>query len=640
MRLISVDIRGYKRFADHVTLKVDGDVTALVGPNEAGKTTILDALLQMNDDEPFAASEITRGFKPHDDDFIVRLDFLLDDEDRSALADIAEAADVRWYHLSKAANGRYWFDFAPAVSRDKKNRARIASVLKKAAGNPALHTGLFSSDEELTAEDAVELARELATTDGELEAALITRLRALATILEEADLTKRPKYLQQLPAALAALVDSEGGAPPEEQAHDLLLERVPQFLMFGDNERTLANSYDLTQLSQPFPAALVNLAEVGKLDLDALIGAVRDDRMGEVHEIRDRANQELRTFFDRHWKQSQLTVELVMSGADLELYIRELTGSYWRLEERSEGLRWFVALVSYLHAEAPESPPILLIDEAEQHLHYDGQADVVRAFERQDAVADVIYTTHSAGCLPQDLGTGVRVVVRKEGVSGIQNSLWADSDLRIGAGLSSLLMAMGASTFAFAATRRALICEGVTEAALLPTLLREAAKISTLDFQIVPGLANVAGNSVMHLDMTAVHVGFLVDSDDAGIAIAKKLRRARVDSGRILKLTRKNRTLEDLVDAKQLRRAIHEEFERSGILAKMPASAVSKHPRIKSAESWCTDQTPRIKLPNKLAIAQRLLSYARTGEQIVNARSIGELTALHESASALFDPSN
>lgn len=94
---------------------------------------------------------------------------------------------------------------------------------------------------------------------------------------------------------------------------------------------------------------------------------------------------------DGRWR----AVELTVSGTDLELYVRETNGNYWQLDERSDGLRWFVALVAYLHSESVEAPPILLVDEAEQHLHYDVQADLVRAFERQEAVADVIYTTHS-----------------------------------------------------------------------------------------------------------------------------------------------------------------------------------------------------------------------------------------------------
>jgi predicted ATP-dependent endonuclease of OLD family len=57
-----------------------------------------------------------------------------------------------------------------------------------------------------------------------------------------------------------------------------------------------------------------------------------------------------------------------------------------------------------------EHVPILLLDEIETHLHYDAQADLAQMLAKQEIVAKVIYTTHSMGCLPEDLGTGVRFI--------------------------------------------------------------------------------------------------------------------------------------------------------------------------------------------------------------------------------------
>jgi predicted ATP-dependent endonuclease of OLD family len=45
MRLIAV---GYRRFADTARIDVDGPLTAIVGPNEAGKTSLLDAMSRLD----------------------------------------------------------------------------------------------------------------------------------------------------------------------------------------------------------------------------------------------------------------------------------------------------------------------------------------------------------------------------------------------------------------------------------------------------------------------------------------------------------------------------------------------------------------------------------------------------------------
>jgi hypothetical protein len=106
------------------------------------------------------------------------------------------------------------------------------------------------------------------------------------------------------------------------------------------------------------------------------------------------------------------------------------------------------------------------------HLHYGAQADLVQVLEEQDEAAKVIYTTHSAGCLPRDLGTRIRATVptyREEDGETVQtddseviNKFWTK-----GRGLSPILIAMGASALAFAATRRA-----IAERGSGPNLLR------------------------------------------------------------------------------------------------------------------------------------------------------------------------
>ena len=78
--------------------------------------------------------------------------------------------------------------------------------------------------------------------------------------------------------------------------------------------------------------------------------------------------------------------------------------------ERSDGLRQFVALVALAAHQPNPVPPILLIDEVETHLHYNAQADLIEVPTEQNAARQIVYTTHSAACLPQDLGLGVRVV--------------------------------------------------------------------------------------------------------------------------------------------------------------------------------------------------------------------------------------
>jgi hypothetical protein len=71
MRLISVELTGLKRFEQTTKINLDGKLIALVGPNEAGKTSILDALGWFGSDEPLPRSEWTRATAPDPNDVAV-----------------------------------------------------------------------------------------------------------------------------------------------------------------------------------------------------------------------------------------------------------------------------------------------------------------------------------------------------------------------------------------------------------------------------------------------------------------------------------------------------------------------------------------------------------------------------------------
>ncbi len=52
MRLIFIDLEGYKRFRHRCVLDVNGPLIALVGANNSGKSTVLRAISRLEDKEP------------------------------------------------------------------------------------------------------------------------------------------------------------------------------------------------------------------------------------------------------------------------------------------------------------------------------------------------------------------------------------------------------------------------------------------------------------------------------------------------------------------------------------------------------------------------------------------------------------
>src|SRR5260370_19152141 len=102
----------------------------------------------------------------------------------------------------------------------------------------------------------------------------------------------------------------------------------------------------------------------------------------------------------------------------------------------------------------------------------------------QRIARQVIYATHSVGCLPPDIGCGIRVLLGEKDAerSRIANSYWSvnpTGDEKVG--YTPLLFAMGAQLLALTIPRFGVIVEGPSDAILLPSLLREAAGLTSYD---------------------------------------------------------------------------------------------------------------------------------------------------------------
>jgi predicted ATP-dependent endonuclease of OLD family len=299
--------------------------------------------------------------------------------------------------------------------------------------------------------------------------------------------------------------------------------------------------------------------------------------------------------FKEAWRQSGISVSLRLSLAVVEVQVLNKDQRLTRLAERSDGLRQFVALHAFT-LKAAAMNPILLIDEAEQRLHYNAQADLVQMLARQRIASKVVYTTHSAGCLPEDLGHGVRLVqpmATEKAHSIIVNKFWSER----GGGVAPLLIGLGASMMAFFPTRRAVCVEGPSDMLLYPTMFREVLDTETLGFQFVPGLSSVARSLAPILPAEADNVAFLIDGDDGGRKIAKALADGGIPPPRIViveGLGRKALVLEDFVDPGLLLQATNAIVARHFSTASLiPGKALSSDRRMKDLEAAFEASTGR-----------------------------------------------
>lgn len=625
MELLGLDLNEFRRF-EAASIEFQGDPIAIVGPNEAGKSSLLIALTRLNTDAAFEPGDLRRGSPRSGGRPVLIAWFGLDKNDRAAIGHIKEARLITRFQVVKHEDGRLLGRLNPEAKRDQKGRRKVQALLGR------VRASLWATEHEAIIDEHFDVAGQvLASTEETLATGGTDALANLADALQEETTATNPALLRD---QLRTLVAYERAPHPQDAAVAVLMPRRPSFLMFDQEVRELSSSYDLaTQAAAP-PPALRNFAKLGDLSLtDAAEAASRSD-FGALETMGRAANVRLNEVFSTSWRQSVMSVQVRLDRAELRPMVQNLSGQFTELGERSDGLKMFVALVGYLGPEDRPIKPVLLIDEAETHLHYDAQADLVRVLSTQDAAAKVIYSTHSAGCLPLDLGSGIRVLQMKPGDrSEVENSFW-----ELGPGYSPMVMAMGANALAFTPTRRAAIGEGATEAILLPTLLREAVPANELDYQVAPGLSSATREAIRDLDLEAARVAFIVDGDKGGDSVRAKTESSGVPADRVVDLAPAGSgiTIEDLVKPDAFRKAVNAELAVWKPGREVPAVMVPVNGRSKALTTWCRRRG--FEPPDKKRIAVRLLAMARR-ERITTSDGRRLLVELHRQIRLVLDRS-
>lgn len=544
-----IEVFGYRRLLN-VDTYVGRKTVAFVGPNEAGKSSVLSALLLFTSDGPVPATDASRSQRGEElkpDRAVVRLSFTLDDRQRTlARALPIEADELRHLTFTKLASGERQFHFSPAPKLSPK----VKNDLIKAW--PAIRTVLHDSlDSRLD-------GSEQSFSDSDLDAiSAFTEgngRQPSAEVWERvsAGITEQFEDNEKLKTRVAAFRTYFDWARPGARLQTLVYQGIganlPAFVLFTENLRSLRAEYQLSDTSIDADAALRNLLRLAQFPLEQIRSALGEP--SHLRTLKDEANERLKTFFTQKWNQEQITVGIEVTDDFLRIDVKDLVdGSpgWIAITERSDGLRTFVALAAFLESGSFERPPILLIDEAEQHLHQNAQGDLIRMLQDLSAVEQVIYTTHSPACLPADLGNGVRFVEPiDKGHSVIRHDFWS-LDRNEHVGFNPLLIVMGAGAAAFSSLRSALIAEGVSDMLLLPTLIKLATNKHELDYQVSPGIATASKTDMAKLDFVATRVAYLVDGDPGGATWKRQLEGAGVPRARIRSLP-DGIGLEDLFD--------------------------------------------------------------------------------------------
>ena len=548
MKLKQVRVDGFRSVKEQVRLFIDPKVTILIGANDHGKTTLLDAIRCFNEDRTLTPEDenwdtVNQG-KP-----ILEFDFAVDEEEsvqlRALAHDVAEKE-----HTQKVADAAA---SSPAFTLGTLTPAVSSGLVITGAELPSVAPGLIVGNL------APAVASGLAITGTE---------RPVAPPRVEWDYVQTPlptviKFRKTVGKPLALQLDSFLQKIPE--AADYLKKRIPRIELFTPVAQ-LMDTVTLAQLEQPeqeFMQGIFRYAGIweghAKLFKQDPATARRLERASEAFTTRIRGE----------WKQGEnLSFRFQHAGQNgnqIELLIRDpaVSQRYVRPSERSTGFSAFFTMSMRLLARTEANPAnryIFLFDEPGTALHPAGQVNLQKVFERLSQQDQIVYATHSLFMVNHNRPERNRVVSKDESGTNVDQKPYLRNWRAVRDSLGLIL----AGTFFIADTT--LLVEGESDAMYVGALLAAFDRAELIDIDLNLFSVQWPGNARDFEPMARLmleegrHVVAMIDGDQAGNDIRKNLEKLNeaVDAHRvparssvkILQLE-KGRSIEDILPGRE-----------------------------------------------------------------------------------------
>jgi len=557
MRLSKAHIRKYRSIRDTGKFEIEQGKTILVGPNEAGKTVVLQALQQLN------APNGNEGFEPlrdyprseYNKDIgrgtvdpaavtVVEGYFKLEPGDLEGLPE--GFADCT-YVYGRKLNNRWWHRIdggpsAPTYGPLSKDFTRLCAHIdkRKGADAPAPRATFAEITKGWTDQTRVE---------AEHATALRAWLEGALPLIDEADNAEEERYDRLLRACTVA--------DEREAALKHLAGRLPLFVLFNNYFRVRPRIH-LEHLASRNAGGVLDDKhyDYGNLCLLKLLGFTAEEladlgnapkpAAGDAAALKEYQDKLDKRDYQLNAASVQLTAEIVSvwnpnpdrpeasklkikaDGQYLKVVVEDELGVEIELDQRSEGFQWLVSFFVVFFAEAADKHQnaILLLDEPGLHLHGLKQRDFRETISRLATKNQTLYTTHS----PFLVGPGELDMVRVVEMADRKVGTKVHGTLSSGdpAALLPLQEALGydLAQSLFSQTRN-LVLEGLTDYWYVEavTQLLRSAGVADLDQKIALVFANSAGKVVYYATILHAHklkIAALLDSDAAGDQAAQQ----------------------------------------------------------------------------------------------------------------------
>lgn len=433
MLLKAFRIQMYKCVYDSGWIEV-APLTAMIGKNESGKTSLLNALYRFNPFKPenyVIEKEWPRSKrKARDENQVVcstRLE--LTPEEMDELSSLTgQNVTESCYEVTRNYTGRLEVVFSPGIFPDKHNHRDVDEICNSITGIQEPVSDLFREK----AQDYIKELREFAY-DGRFSEivkmfnAKVAELRAVATKDSPGSPESKNEetfiynYASQISIISRKLSETR---TTQEKAQDFIIRHLPTFIYMSDYQ-IFSGSADLQKAKQDQEQdqlteeekTLLTMMELAGLSLEQEIAKENSTHKDERQYDLDDASIAFTKVIADRWKQRRYEVQFRSDGHWFYTFVKdERDQSLIRLEERSKGFQWFFSfdLMFMNESKGTFQNCVILLDEPGLHLHPEAQQDLIRRMEEYSKNNILIYTTHLPLMLDLEKPECIRIL-REEG---------------------------------------------------------------------------------------------------------------------------------------------------------------------------------------------------------------------------------
>ena len=557
MRLFKARVQGYRSVIDSGYFDVENGKTILVGPNEAGKTAILQALYKLNPPEGTELFNPLRDYprSKYDEDIekraidpktftVVEGYFALEDSDKELLPE--EYRNITFVY-GRYLNNNTWHRIENGPKRLQysdidKDLQKICAHFQQVCSKLVKEDTVSSAIQIELDKIVVGLERnDLINTDKATE--IQEWLKKNIQYLEDNNVAENERYdklndLLKMPSV-------------RNNVLKICDEIMPVFILFNNyfrirptlHLRKLAERIERKSLDDEqydygnicllkflgFTAKdLADAGEVGKFDLNKpdhyeQYKAQLDARDYRLNAATIRLTEAIRAVWNpKQDGRDANKLRIKVDGQYLKVVVEDELGVEVELDQRSEGFQWMVSFYIVFFAEASEKHKnaILLLDEPGLSLHALKQKEFRETIDKLSEKNQTLFTTHSpfmVGANELDKVRVVEMVNRKTGTK-VNTSYTATDSGAILPLQEALGYDLAQSLFFH---EKNLVLEGLTDMwylESLSSLLKENGK-KGLDEKIALIPANSASKVVYFatiLHAQNLKIAALLDSDAEG----------------------------------------------------------------------------------------------------------------------------